>query len=75
MGRTVSIETREVTCPGGMSAFEAYPASGGPHPVVVLMHERYGLVQHTRDLTVRCAKDGYFAIAPNFFFDTRIKPS
>ena len=32
------------------------------------MHERYGLVQHTRDQAVRCARDGFLTIAPNFFF-------
>jgi len=31
------------------------------------MHERYGLVQHTRDLTERFARDGYVCIAPDFF--------
>jgi dienelactone hydrolase len=32
------------------------------------MHERYGLVQLTRDQTMRCARDGYAVLAPNFFF-------
>jgi carboxymethylenebutenolidase len=54
--------------PSGMPMFFARPSSGGPLPIVVLMHERYGLVQHTRDLAQRCARDGYVAIAPNFFF-------
>jgi carboxymethylenebutenolidase len=35
---------------------------------VILMHERYGLVHHTRDQAVRCARDGYAVLAPNFFF-------
>src|SRR5262249_39971209 len=30
--------------------------------------ERYGLVKHTRDQAMRCARDGYAVIAPNFFF-------
>jgi carboxymethylenebutenolidase len=36
--------------------------------VIVLMHERYGLVAHTRDLARRCAADGFLVVAPNFFY-------
>ena len=32
------------------------------------MHERYGLVQHAKDLAERCARDGYVVLAPNFFY-------
>jgi carboxymethylenebutenolidase len=68
-GQTVSnITTQDVTCDSGMPAFLAYPAGGGNFPVVILMHERYGLVQHTRDQAMRCARDGYTVLAPNFFF-------
>lgn len=62
------LETGEITCPGGMPAFFAKPKEDGRYPCVILMHERYGLVQHTRDLAMRCAKDGLFVLAPNFFF-------
>src|SRR5713226_9771290 len=34
---------------------------------VVILHERYGLVQHTLDLAQRLAADGYVALAPNLF--------
>ncbi|MBM3608936.1 MAG: dienelactone hydrolase family protein, partial [Alphaproteobacteria bacterium] len=30
--------------------------------------ERYGLVQHTLDLSRRCARDGFMVVTPNFFF-------
>jgi len=62
------VEFGEITCPGGMPAFFARPNDGGKYPCVILMHERYGLVDHTRDLATRCAKDGLFVLAPNFFF-------
>ena len=58
----------DIECPGGMPAFLAYPKAAGRYPVVVLMHERYGLVAHTKDLARRCAADGYVVLAPNFFF-------
>jgi carboxymethylenebutenolidase len=65
----MSITIEDVVCANGMPAVTAFPANGaGRLPVVVLMHERYGLVQHTRDQAARCARDGYFVIAPNFFF-------
>ena len=66
-----SIETKEITCSNGMPAFLARPAGSERRPVVVLMHERYGLVQHTRDLAKRCASDGFAVLAPNFFFRHR----
>ena len=34
---------------------------------VVILHERYGLVQHTLDLAQRLARDGYIALAPDLF--------
>ncbi|MDP2358721.1 MAG: dienelactone hydrolase family protein [Beijerinckiaceae bacterium] len=65
----MSIKTEDVVCGNGMPAVVAYPAdASGKLPVVVLMHERYGLVQHTKDQAARCARDGYVVIAPNFFF-------
>lgn len=68
-GMAEGVATEDILCPGSMPAFLAVPReAAGRLPVVVLMHERYGLVQHTRDLAVRCAKDGFLTIAPNFFF-------
>jgi carboxymethylenebutenolidase len=64
----MAIESQDIVCPGGMPAFLAKPDAGGRFPVVVLMHERYGLVAHTKDLARRCAGDGYLTLAPNFFF-------
>jgi len=66
--QTGAVTTQDITCENGMPALLAYPAGGGSFPIVILMHERYGLVQHTRDQAVRCARDGYAVLAPNFFF-------
>ncbi len=62
------IETKTVICAGGLPAFIAIPAGGGPSPVIVLLHERYGLVEHTRDLARRHAREGYVCIAADYFF-------
>jgi carboxymethylenebutenolidase len=63
-----NITSEDITCDNGMPAVLAYPAGGGGFPTVILMHERYGLVRHTRDQAMRCARDGYAVLAPNFFF-------
>ena len=64
----VEITTSEIACANGMPAFLAKPTTPGPHPVYIFMHERYGLVEHTRDLAMRCARDGFAVLAPDFFF-------
>jgi len=43
------------------------PPTEGPRPAVIILHERYGLVQHTLDLAARLARDGYVALAPDLF--------
>src|ERR1044071_7659059 len=64
----IIVTTEEITCQNGMPAFLAYPTGGGRFPTVVLMHERYGLVKHFKDQAMRCARDGFAVLAPNFFF-------
>ena len=66
--RHVDITTQDIVCDNGMPAFLAYPTGGGSFPTVILMHERYGLVKHTRDQAMRSARDGLAVLAPNFFF-------
>lgn len=62
------VTVEEITCADDMPAYVARPKGGGKRPCVVLMHERYGLVQHTKDLARRFAGDGYVCIAPDVFF-------
>ncbi|HZU07749.1 MAG TPA: dienelactone hydrolase family protein [Chloroflexota bacterium] len=63
----VGITTRMVRYGNALEAFLAVPERAGPHPCVILLHERYGLVQHTRDLAMRFARDGYLCLAPNLY--------
>ncbi len=65
---TRRVEQSTVQLPNGGDAFLAKPGTPGPHPVMILMHERYGLVQHTKDLAVRFATEGHVALAPNLYF-------
>jgi carboxymethylenebutenolidase len=62
------IRSATTTCGDGMPAFVAVPDTAAKVPVVVVMHERYGFVRHTRDLAERFARDGYVAIAPDLYY-------
>jgi carboxymethylenebutenolidase len=53
---------------GEMPAFVVVPDTDAKLPCVVVMHERYGFVRHTRELAERFARDGFVAIAPDFYF-------
>ena len=43
------------------------PDTSARAPAVMILHERYGLAQHTLDLARRFADDGYVAVAPDLF--------
>jgi len=64
-----AITTRTVTMPSGMSVFQVFPEGRGPWPCFVVLHERYGLVQHTMNLSSRIASLGYVVVAPDLYFD------
>src|SRR5208282_4157853 len=48
-------------------AYRAMPASGGPFPTVLVVHEIFGVHEHIKDICRRLAKLGYFAVAPLLF--------
>jgi carboxymethylenebutenolidase len=50
-----------------MPAFVARPASGKPAPVIVVVHEIFGVHEWIRDICRRFARAGYYAIAPDLF--------
>jgi len=57
----------EVTFARGKKAFLCRPMGDGKRPAVVQLHERYGIVKHTTDLTQKLADAGYVALAPDLF--------
>jgi carboxymethylenebutenolidase len=65
------IPPAELTALGPVSAgWVATPSSGrAPDGVVIVCHERYGVVQHTIELTEKFAAAGFIAIAPDFYAD------
>lgn len=68
---TVGLETAdlEVARDGAMiPVYMARPAHGGPHPVVIVIHEIFGLHEHIRDVARRFAHEGFLAVAPELYF-------
>lgn len=65
----VQVTTKDTVCRGGLPAFIAMPVlrEGEKAPVMILLHERYGLVQHTRDLAQRHAREGFICLAADYF--------
>ncbi len=53
-----------------MQAYVARPKSGGPHPALMVFQEAFGVNSHIRNVTERCAEQGYVAIAPELFHRT-----
>ena len=60
----------EVKVPAGdaeIPAYRAAPERGGPFPVVLVVHEIFGVHEHIKDVCRRFARLGYYAIAPDLF--------
>jgi carboxymethylenebutenolidase len=51
----------------GIGAVRALPRAKGKRPAVIILHERYGIDQHTKDLTVKLAQAGFVGLAPDLF--------
>lgn len=48
-------------------AYEARPSSPGAYPVILVIHEVFGLHEYIKDVTRRFAKEGYYAVAPELY--------
>ena len=60
-------ETKIPTTDGDLPASYARPAKGGPFPIVLVIEEIFGLHERVKDLCRRLAKDGYLAVATEFY--------
>lgn len=62
--------TEDARFPGDGRPVEALlvrPATAGPHPARVLIHEIWGLDEHLRDMVRRFAAQGYVMLAPDLY--------
>jgi carboxymethylenebutenolidase len=55
------------TSAGEIPAYVARPKQGKNLPVVLVVHEIFGVHEHIKDVCRRLAKDGYYAVAPDLF--------
>jgi carboxymethylenebutenolidase len=58
---------KEIRIDNRMNGFLGIPGGVGKKPVVIHLHERYGIVQHTTDLGQKFVDAGYLTIVPDFF--------
>jgi dienelactone hydrolase len=66
----MEIVTERTQIPVGredMGGYLARPADGKPRPGVLVFMEIFGVNAHIRDVTERIAREGYVALAPNYF--------
>jgi carboxymethylenebutenolidase len=64
------LNSEMITFPGGDGNIQAYlsrPADDEPRPVVIVIHEIWGLVTHTKQVADRFAQEGYVVLAPHLY--------
>jgi len=52
---------------GSIPAYLVRPAGDAVRPAIVVIHAIFGLVDHTKDVAERFAREGYATLAPNLF--------
>jgi len=62
-GKDVNYKTNDDSITG----FLAMPSDDKKYPGIILVHEIFGLDEHTRDVAQRIAKEGYVVLAPHLF--------
>jgi carboxymethylenebutenolidase len=65
--KSSGMAARMIKYGGGIAAARALPKAKGKRPAVIILHERYGIDQHTKDLTARLAQAGFVGFAPDLF--------
>jgi carboxymethylenebutenolidase len=56
------------TADGLMPVYLCQPEGKGPHPAVIVVMEAFGLNAHIKSVAERVAREGYVAVAPDFFY-------
>jgi carboxymethylenebutenolidase len=69
----MEITTERIRIPVGtqqMGGYLARPEDGAPRPAVLVFMEIFGINSHIREVTERVAREGYVALAPDYFHRT-----
>lgn len=64
------LDAGEVSIPvadGAIPGYRARPHGNANAPVILVVHEVFGVHEHIRDLCRRLAKEGFYAIAPSLY--------
>jgi carboxymethylenebutenolidase len=64
------ITEEKVNFPGKaceLAAWVVRPQTPGPHPVLLVIQEWWGLNEHIKDIAGRLAREGYMAVAPDLY--------
>ncbi|HKW97218.1 MAG TPA: dienelactone hydrolase family protein [Bryobacteraceae bacterium] len=67
---TEGLDAGEISVPtadGHIPGYRAMPRSGRSFPVVMVVHEIFGVHEHIKDICRRFAKLGYMAVAPELY--------
>ncbi|MBI4180374.1 MAG: dienelactone hydrolase family protein [Chloroflexi bacterium] len=51
-----------------IGGYLARPLGSGLHPGVIVIHEVFGLVEHTKEMVRKFAAHGYIALAPDLYY-------
>jgi len=64
-------QTVEIPTPAGAAAtFIAHPEREGPHPVVLVFMDAFGVREELRDMVRRLASVGYYVMLPDLYYRT-----
>lgn len=51
-----------------IGGYMARPLGAGSYPGVIVIHEAFGLVEHTKEMVLKFAAHGYIALAPDLYY-------
>ena len=72
------IKSESISYPAGddsIKAYLSYPDDNTEkHPGIVLIHEIFGLDDHTKNVADRLAAEGYVVLAPHLFSSNKLSP-
>jgi carboxymethylenebutenolidase len=60
-------DTRILVGSESIPGYWASPKTKGPHPIIIVCHEIFGVHEHIRDVCRRFAKQGFLALAPDLY--------
>lgn len=67
---SAGLEAGEISIPvadGALPGYAARPRGAGPFPVVLVNEEIFGVHEYIKDVCRRLAKEGYLAVAPEYY--------